>query len=276
MKEKIENNNFYFKSKNNNDVHVDFTMYHNDDLFNSKQFYFNSIEIDGKKLKEFPTKNQFKIQDINLDDGKNGNIKFGNIQNIEVHPDDKNNHYENIILEGMEKVAHKNGVSYLRSKDTLDADTFIFKDNNYSLNKNNEYIKHLSETTTNNQDNKTASNNETVHFFNIKTSNMANSSQVLQRQLEALQELENFLNHFRNDLDQNISKYNQHFNSIAESGVPQETVAAYEQYHKDPEIRHIAKLIDNINDKDIPYLKRVQQRLEEAIAESRNTSNELS
>jgi len=99
------------------------------------------------------------------------------------------------------------------------------------------------------------------------TTNNANnmSTQSLQHQLAATQQMLNFLEQYANSLNQISSQYNDKILTMRQTGVPVEACDTYEQRFLIPEIQAMKKIEGQIRQQDIPYVKDVLNKLNEAL-----------
>jgi hypothetical protein len=110
-------------------------------------------------------------------------------------------------------------------------------------------------------------NNNTPINRNILITNKSNSMSVqkLELQLQKLQEMENFLGQLQNQFQQNIKTYNDKMLLLRQSGMPLEICDTYDQKYQMPKIQTMQKTMQEINQQDIPYIKKNIGAIERAI-----------
>lgn len=88
-----------------------------------------------------------------------------------------------------------------------------------------------------------------------KSNSMANT-QKIQLQLQKLQEMENFLGQLQAQFQQNIKIYNDKMLMLRQSGMSEEVCNTYDQRYKTPKIQTMNKMMQEINQLDVPYIKK--------------------
>ena len=92
---------------------------------------------------------------------------------------------------------------------------------------------------------------------NLLTNNSNNMSvQKLSLQLQKLQEMDGFLKKLQHLFQQNIKEYNDKMLMLRQSGMPQEVCDTYDMKYQVPKIQNMTKMIQEINQADIPYIKK--------------------
>ena len=93
--------------------------------------------------------------------------------------------------------------------------------------------------------------------------------QDLQRQLEALQELQSFLTQFNESMREKSVEINARFRQIHENGLSTQFADNYEANFADLNLQHLRYLIANITDKDLPYVNQNIAVITEALERAR-------
>lgn len=96
-----------------------------------------------------------------------------------------------------------------------------------------------------------------------KTNNM--SVQKLQLQLQKLQEMESFLEKLQQQFQQSIKVYNDKMLMLRQSGMPQEVCNTYDQRYQIPKIQEMSKMMQEIQQGDLPYVKKNIAAIQNAI-----------
>jgi Zn-dependent metalloprotease len=91
------------------------------------------------------------------------------------------------------------------------------------------------------------------------------STQSINTQITQLKELLKFTNSFMNDLKINIGKYSTKVNQLYNSGVPIEFKNNFEVNNHQPTKKQINLIIEQMTQRDIPFLKQQIQSLEQAL-----------
>ncbi len=107
--------------------------------------------------------------------------------------------------------------------------------------------------------------NENKIYSNLNQNSM---TQNYEQQLQALNELLSFLNQFKEDLKTRMSVYNDRVYNLRQSGLTVQIADNYDANYCIPNQQVIAKLIQDIEQRDIPFVNEniaiVQQAMEVA------------
>lgn len=82
------------------------------------------------------------------------------------------------------------------------------------------------------------------------------SVQKLQLQLEKLQEMEKFLGKLYQIFQQNSKIYNDKMLMLRQSGMPEEVCNTYDQKYQVPKVLKMQKMMQEIHQADMPYIKK--------------------
>ncbi len=93
--------------------------------------------------------------------------------------------------------------------------------------------------------------------------------QDLELQLSALEELRNFIIQLQNDLSERLQAYNYRVRGLRESGLSIQVASTYESNFCEANNAAVGRLIDSLNEADLPYISRNIERIIEAIESSR-------
>ena len=88
--------------------------------------------------------------------------------------------------------------------------------------------------------------------------------QDFQKQLDALDKLRCFLESYRADLDIRLQSYRGCIQNMRTEGVPTQIAGTYEQNHYAENESFIKRVIDNIDQKDLPFIKDKIKKIEDA------------
>ncbi len=83
-------------------------------------------------------------------------------------------------------------------------------------------------------------------------------------QLDALEQLQHFLNEFREELEENKGKYMDKVNNMQESGLTVQISDNYKNNYCDPTISEINKIIEDISERHAPFVKENIARVNDA------------
>ena len=89
--------------------------------------------------------------------------------------------------------------------------------------------------------------------------------QDLIKQLDALNKLKSFLEGYRMDLDAQLGVYRSWCQNMRQEGVPTQIAGAYEQNHYGENESFIKRVIDNIDGKDLPFIKSKIDKIEDLL-----------
>jgi len=110
----------------------------------------------------------------------------------------------------------------------------------------------------------TQKNNLTKSFNFVKNKQFLKIDNI-QKQVDMLIELDNFMKNFEQTLFQLMTDYKKKLNYLERSGLPMEIVSNYKKHYKAPLILHLNNIIQMINDKDKRYIKGNLDALKNAI-----------
>ena len=108
-----------------------------------------------------------------------------------------------------------------------------------------------------------ARNIQSNSIRNKKSGTMA--SQNLDVQRKQLQELGNFLQKFSQILQENKKNYITQMQKLSQSGLAQEVDRNYGPNYAQPKLKAIDQIVNDIGTRDIPYVKKNLQAIEQAI-----------
>ena len=91
------------------------------------------------------------------------------------------------------------------------------------------------------------------------------STQSIQRQIEQLRNLLTFSSQFKLELQNKISTYESKVRALYESGIPVEFERNFEITCHQPTIKSLKSIMDTIDSRDIPLIKRQIQALDVAL-----------
>jgi len=89
--------------------------------------------------------------------------------------------------------------------------------------------------------------------------------QKLYKQLEALNKLKSFLEKYRLELDTQLGIYRGWCQNMQQEGVPTQVALSYVNDHYKNNESCIKRTIDNIDQKDLPFIKRQIKNVEDAL-----------
>lgn len=111
------------------------------------------------------------------------------------------------------------------------------------------------------------SSNTSTNNFSITSNKKTNSmsSQRLNVQLQQLQELGKFLQKFDQILQKNKQDYTKRLEALSQSGLAQEVEQNYGPNYATPKLKAIDQIVNDISTRDIPYVKKNLQAIQQAI-----------
>lgn len=91
------------------------------------------------------------------------------------------------------------------------------------------------------------------------------SKQQLKVQLQQLNQLGKFLQTFEQELQKNKQEYSKRLQALAQAGLAQEVEKNYAPNYAHPKLKAIDQLVNEIMTRDIPYVKKNIQAIQQAI-----------
>jgi len=89
--------------------------------------------------------------------------------------------------------------------------------------------------------------------------------QDFQKQLDALDKLKSFLEGYRADLDTRLGSYRGWVQNMRTEGVPTQIAGAYENDFYGENENFIKRVIENIDQKDLPFIKSKMSKIEDLL-----------
>ena len=89
--------------------------------------------------------------------------------------------------------------------------------------------------------------------------------QDFQKQLNALNQLKGFLEGYRSDLGNQLGTYRSWVQNMRHEGVETRIAGAYENNYYAENDKSIQRVIDNIDEKDLPFIRRQIEAIEDIL-----------